>query len=60
ISNGTKLMLLSLGRTLSKKDYEEILPLFPGTNYKGLTLRASKFRVEQRKLLEDVGWSTPD
>ena len=34
-----------------------------GTNYNGVRIRVSKFRVEQRKLFEELGWekleSTP-
>ncbi|OCK82839.1 hypothetical protein K432DRAFT_423857 [Lepidopterella palustris CBS 459.81] len=60
VENERKLLLLILGRVPSSdKEYKDLLPSFPGTNLNGVKIRVSRLRVEQRKLLEQVGTELP-
>lgn len=37
-----------------------ILTHSPGTNLNGVKIKVSRFRVEQRKLFDEYGWTLPD
>ncbi|CAN9384865.1 unnamed protein product [Alternaria alternata] len=76
LENEKKLLILNQGRYLTGEDYERIVTVFPvtltplistllkpqpqGTNKKGVQVRVSLLRVEQRKLFEEYGWTLPE
>ncbi|RYN79029.1 hypothetical protein AA0117_g3849 [Alternaria alternata] len=60
LENEKKLLILTQGRYLTGEDYERIVTVFPGTNKKGVQVRVSLLRVEQRKLFEEYGWTLPE
>jgi len=37
-----------------------LTPSFEGTNLNGVKIKVSRFRVEQRKLFDEYGWTLPD
>ncbi|KAI4613295.1 uncharacterized protein J4E87_009942 [Alternaria ethzedia] len=60
LENEKKLLILTQGRYLTAEDYERIVGVFPGTSIKGVQVRVSLLRVEQRKLYEEYGWTLPE
>ncbi|KAJ4989381.1 hypothetical protein SVAN01_05106 [Stagonosporopsis vannaccii] len=56
--NDRTLFLLILGRgALGKEEYEKIAAaLSPNVNWNGVRQRISKFRGEQKKKFEELGW----
>ncbi|KAI4945859.1 hypothetical protein J4E91_007773 [Alternaria rosae] len=55
-----QLLILTQGRYLTGEDYERLVGAFPGTNLNGVKIKVSRFRVEQRKLFDEYGWTLPD
>ncbi|KAI4653157.1 uncharacterized protein J4E79_008670 [Alternaria viburni] len=55
-----QLLILTQGRYLTGEDYERLVSVFPGTNLNGVKIKVSRFRVEQRKLFDEYGWTLPD
>ncbi|KAI4915388.1 uncharacterized protein J4E92_009342 [Alternaria infectoria] len=55
-----QLLILTQGRYLTSEDYERLVSVFPGTNLNGVKIKVSRFRVEQRKLFDEYGWTLPD
>ncbi|KAI4918658.1 hypothetical protein J4E90_003045 [Alternaria incomplexa] len=60
LENANKLLILTQGRYLTGEDYERLVSVFPGTNLNGVKIKVSRFRVEQRKLFDEYGWTLPD
>ncbi|KAF1947138.1 hypothetical protein EJ02DRAFT_430325 [Clathrospora elynae] len=60
LENERKLFVLIQGRYPTSGDYERLLTQFPGTNLKGIQIKCSRFRVEQRKLYDEYGWTLPE
>ncbi|KAI4606092.1 hypothetical protein J4E80_010300 [Alternaria sp. BMP 0032] len=60
LENANKLLILTQGRYLTGEDYERLVGVFPGTNLNGVKIKVSRFRVEQRKLFDEYGWTLPD
>ncbi|KAL6164684.1 hypothetical protein ACJQWK_09408 [Exserohilum turcicum] len=60
LENERKLLVLIQGRYLTSEDYERLVTVFPGTNYNGVKIKVSRFRVEQRKLYDEYGWVLPE
>ncbi|KAF2028383.1 hypothetical protein EK21DRAFT_69884 [Setomelanomma holmii] len=60
LENERKLLILTKGRYLTSEDYERLLTVFPGTNLNGVKIKCSRFRVEQRNMYEELGWTLPE
>ncbi|KAF2128347.1 hypothetical protein P153DRAFT_35311 [Dothidotthia symphoricarpi CBS 119687] len=58
--NDRTLLILTLGRTLGPDDYHKLVEALPGSNYNGVRIRVSKYRVEQRKRFDELGWEMPE
>ncbi|KAH7122532.1 hypothetical protein B0J11DRAFT_569329 [Dendryphion nanum] len=58
--NERKLLMLTMGRTLSADDYEKILEQFPGTNLNGIKIRTSRLRCERVNIFAELGWDLPE
>ncbi|KAF2199318.1 hypothetical protein GQ43DRAFT_442593 [Delitschia confertaspora ATCC 74209] len=58
--NDHKLLILALNRiNIGPKDYNEFVTAMPGSTYNGVRFRIAKFRTEQMKLYEELGWAMP-
>ncbi|KAH6843580.1 hypothetical protein CC77DRAFT_900376, partial [Alternaria alternata] len=56
-----KLLLLTMGRTITTDDYHKLVDaLPPGTNWNAIRQRFVKMRKEQRACMEELGWTLPD
>ncbi|KAF2639004.1 hypothetical protein P280DRAFT_481775 [Massarina eburnea CBS 473.64] len=62
VENERKLLLLCMGRpNLNPNDYREFINALPaGANYNGVRIKVSKFRIEQRAIYAEQGWTAPD
>ncbi|KAH8733212.1 hypothetical protein GQ44DRAFT_23025 [Phaeosphaeriaceae sp. PMI808] len=61
LENERKLLILTQGRYLTSADYERLVKdVFPGTNFNGVKIKVSRFRVEQRNQYEQLGWELPE